>query len=87
VRSEEPCPEVLDGETTDGVPRVREWAERYFETYADQIKSAADGSGLFPEGLYLHATYALPVLPVEALDRVPDFASGRTLRGELAFQS
>jgi len=36
------CPEVLDGQTPSGVPRVREGAERYFETHAEQIKSAAD---------------------------------------------
>lgn len=36
------CPEVLDGDTEDGVPRVREGAERYFESHAGQIQSAAD---------------------------------------------
>jgi ferredoxin len=36
------CPEVLDGDTPDGVPRVRPGAERYFETHAEQIRSAAD---------------------------------------------
>jgi ferredoxin len=35
------CPEVLDGDTSDGVPRVREGAERYFETHVEQIKRAA----------------------------------------------
>jgi ferredoxin len=38
----EECPEVLDGSTEDGVPRVREGAERYFESHARQIKMAAD---------------------------------------------
>lgn len=39
----EECPEVLDGDTPDGVPpRVREGAERYFETHAEQIRSAAN---------------------------------------------
>ena len=36
------CPEVLEGETADGVPRIREGAERYFETHVDQIKEAAN---------------------------------------------
>ena len=36
------CPEVLDGETADGVPRIREGAEKYFETHVEQIKAAAD---------------------------------------------
>ena len=36
------CPEVLDGATADGVPRVREGAEKYFESHVEQIKSAAD---------------------------------------------
>lgn len=36
------CPEVLDGDTEDGVPRVREGAEQYFETHVEQIKMAAD---------------------------------------------
>jgi ferredoxin len=36
------CPEVLDGETADGVPRIREGAEKYFETHVDQIRAAAD---------------------------------------------
>jgi ferredoxin len=35
------CPEVLDGDTEDGVPRVREGAERYFETHVEQLKMAA----------------------------------------------
>lgn len=34
------CPEVLDGETA--VPRIREGAEKYFETHVEQIKAAAD---------------------------------------------
>ena len=37
----EECPEVLDGATYSGVPRVREDAERYFETHVEQIKRAA----------------------------------------------
>ena len=36
------CHEVLDGATEDGVPRVREGAEKYFESHAEQIMSAAD---------------------------------------------
>ena len=36
------CPEVLDEKTADGVPRIREGAEKYFETHVDQIKAAAD---------------------------------------------
>ena len=35
------CPEVLDGNTQDGVPRIRENAEKYFESHVEQIKSAA----------------------------------------------
>ena len=35
------CPEVLDGDTPDGVPRVREGAEKYFESHVAQIKIAA----------------------------------------------
>jgi ferredoxin len=35
------CPEVLDGETNDHVPRIREGAEQYFETPVEQIKAAA----------------------------------------------
>lgn len=35
------CPEVLDGDTEDGVPRVREGAEKYFETHVEEIKAAA----------------------------------------------
>lgn len=35
------CPEVLDGGTEDGVPRVREGAERYFESHVEKIKMAA----------------------------------------------
>lgn len=34
------CPDVLE-ETPDGVPRIREGAEKYFETHVEQIKSAA----------------------------------------------
>jgi ferredoxin len=36
------CSEVLDGATEDGVPRVREGAEKYFESHVEQIKRAAD---------------------------------------------
>ena len=36
------CPEVLDPETPDAVPRVREGSEKYFETHAEKIKAAAD---------------------------------------------
>ena len=36
------CPEVLDGDAEDGVPRVREGAEKYFESHVEQIKMAAD---------------------------------------------
>ena len=35
------CPEVLDGETADGVPRIRDGAEKYFDTHVEQIKAAA----------------------------------------------
>lgn len=35
------CPEVLDGATEDGVPRVRGGAEQYFESHAEQIRMAA----------------------------------------------
>jgi ferredoxin len=35
------CPEVLDGDTEDGVPRIREGAERYFESHVEKIKRAA----------------------------------------------
>lgn len=35
------CPEVLDGETEDGVPRVRGGAEKYYESHVEQIKMAA----------------------------------------------
>lgn len=35
------CPEVLDGETEDGVPLVRRGAEQYFESHIEQIKMAA----------------------------------------------
>jgi ferredoxin len=35
------CPEVLDGDTQDGVPRIREGAEKYFETHIEQIKKSA----------------------------------------------
>ena len=34
------CPEVLDA-GTDGVPRVREGTEKYFDTHVKQIKAAA----------------------------------------------
>jgi len=36
------CPDVLDGETADNVPRIRDGAEKYFETHVEQIKAAAD---------------------------------------------
>lgn len=36
------CPEVLDGETQDGVPLIREGAEKYFETHVEEIKAAAN---------------------------------------------
>jgi ferredoxin len=35
------CPEVLDGDTGDGIPRIRKGAERYFESHVEQIKMAA----------------------------------------------
>ena len=35
------CPEVLDGDTADGVPRVRDGANQYFETHFEKIKMAA----------------------------------------------
>ena len=35
------CPEVLDGNTWDGVPVVREGAQEFFETHIDQIRKAA----------------------------------------------
>ena len=35
------CPEVLDGRMEDGVPRVREGAEKYFASHVEQIKAAA----------------------------------------------
>ncbi len=35
------CPEVLDGNTASGVPRVREGATDFFETHVGQIKMAA----------------------------------------------
>lgn len=35
------CPEVLDGDTPDGIPRIREGAEKYFETHVQEIKNAA----------------------------------------------
>lgn len=38
----EECPEVLDGNTEDGVPRIREGAEQYFESHFEQIKDAAN---------------------------------------------
>ena len=37
----EECPEVLDGATESGVPRVREGAERYSESHVEQIRTAA----------------------------------------------
>jgi ferredoxin len=36
------CPEVLDGDTEDGVPQLRAGAEQYFESHFEQIKEAAD---------------------------------------------
>lgn len=36
------CPEVLEVAPGDGVPRVRDGAERYFETHVEQIMNAAD---------------------------------------------
>ena len=38
----EECPEVLDGDTEDNIPRVREGAEQYFESHFEQIKEAAN---------------------------------------------
>ena len=35
------CPEVLDVDTEDYVPRVREGAEKYFSSHVEQIKRAA----------------------------------------------
>jgi len=35
------CPAVLDGNTADGVPRLREAAQEYFESHVEQIKLAA----------------------------------------------
>ena len=35
------CPEVLDGNTENNIPRVREGAEQYFETHVEQLKMAA----------------------------------------------
>ena len=35
------CPEVLDGDTDDGVPRIREGAEQYFGTHVEQLRMAA----------------------------------------------
>ena len=37
----EECPEVLDGNTEDGVPRIRKGAEQYFESHVEQLKMAA----------------------------------------------
>ena len=34
------CPEVLDGDTQDGVPRIRDGAEKYFESHVEQINMA-----------------------------------------------
>ena len=36
------CPEVLDGDTENGVPRIREGAEKYFQKHIEHIKAAAD---------------------------------------------
>jgi len=35
------CPVVLDGDTPDNVPRVREGADKYFESHVGQIRMAA----------------------------------------------
>ena len=35
------CPEVLDGDTADGVPRIRACAEQFFASHAEQLKMAA----------------------------------------------
>ena len=35
------CPEVLDGETPDRIPRVREDANQFFESHFEEIKMAA----------------------------------------------
>ena len=35
------CPEVPGGDTQDGVPRLREGAEQYFESHIEQLKMAA----------------------------------------------
>jgi len=35
------CPEVLDPDTANGVPAIREGAEQYFTTHVEQIKQAA----------------------------------------------
>ena len=32
---------MLDGNTADGVPRLREAAQEYFESHVEQIKLAA----------------------------------------------
>jgi ferredoxin len=45
------CPEVLDGDTEDGVPRIREGAGKYFETHVEQIKMAADACPVEAIGL------------------------------------
>ena len=37
----EECPEVLDGDTENDIPRIREGAEKYFATHVEQIKRAA----------------------------------------------
>ena len=31
------CPEVLDGDTQNGIPRIRDGAEKYFESHVEQI--------------------------------------------------
>ena len=36
------CPEVLDGETETGVPRVRPGAEALFESKAAELQAACD---------------------------------------------
>ena len=42
IRCVEECPEVLDSNTGEyEPPRIREEAERYFESHFEQIKAAA----------------------------------------------
>jgi ferredoxin len=35
------CPELLDGDTPDGVPRLREAAARDLDAHAERLKAAA----------------------------------------------